>query len=142
MNVTQAFRVALSLFDGKFLNEITKSTITMHRSQKSDDTIWKGTVLDTNGCLTLKQVVSSFSAPITEEHAWAVVYEMVKTLDVCLGNPSIFSRLFLATSLDHVLLHQDGHVHEKTYLQEPDSVFCHDRVPIISENKVIFHYFL
>ena len=48
------------------------------------------------------------------------------------------SRLFSATSLDHVLLHQDGHIHETTYLQEPDSVFTHDRIPIVSENKVRF----
>ena len=84
----------------------------MHRSpnhRKTTENVWKGSILDSNKCLTLKQVVSSFSAPITEEHAWAVVYEMVKTLDVCLSNPGIFSRLFLATSLDHVLLHQDGH---------------------------------
>ena len=50
------------------------------------------------------------------------------------------SRLFSATSLDHVLLHQDGHIHETTYLQEPDSVFSHDRIPIVSENKVRFIY--
>ena len=111
----------------------------MHLSsnhQKPSETIWKGSILDRNKCLTLKQVVSSFSAPITEEHAWAVVYEMVKTLDVCLSNPGILSRLFLATSLDHVLLHQEGYVHERTYLQEPDTVFSHDRIPIVSENKV------
>ena len=98
---------------------------------------WPGSQLDpTNGCLTLKQVVRSFSAPITEEHAWAVVYETVKTLDLCLGNPAIFSRLFGASNLEHILIHQDGHVHEKTFLHEPDSVFSHDRQPIISENKV------
>ena len=64
----------------------------MNRSPNRQNNIWKGSSLDGNGCLTLKQVVSSFSAPITEEHAWAVVYEMVKTLDVCLSNPSIFAR--------------------------------------------------
>ena len=52
--------------------------------------------------------------------------------------PGISFRLFSATSLDHVLLHQDGHIHETTYLQEPDSVFSHDRIPIVSENKVRF----
>ena len=97
---------------------------------------WESVSLNEDSCLNLEQIVQVFSAPITEEHAWAVVYEMVKTLDVCLSNPGIFSRLFLATSLDHVLLHQDGHVHETTYLQEPDTVFSHDRIPIASENKV------
>jgi len=110
----------------------------MHRSSSNhQNDIWKGSSLGKDCCLTLKQVVSSFSAPITEEHAWAVVYEMVKTLDLCLSNPSIFARLFSATSLDHVLLHQDGHIHETTYLQEPDSVFSHDRIPIVSENKAL-----
>ena len=65
----------------------------MHRSSSNhQNDIWKGSSLGKDCCLTLKQVVSSFSAPITEEHAWAVVYEMVKTLDLCLSNPSIFAR--------------------------------------------------
>ena len=97
---------------------------------------WMGSSLDSDGCLTLKQVVGSFSAPITEEHAWAVVYEVVKTLDMCLSNLSIHSRLFLANSLNHLLMHQDGHLHERTFLLEPNSVYSHERDPIQSENKV------
>lgn len=104
----------------------------MHRQNDS----WIGSCLDANGCLTLKQIVGSFTAPITEEHAWAIVYEVVKTLDLLLNNPSIFSnqKLVSATALEHVHLHQDGLVHEATFIQQTH--LSHDRIPITSENKV------
>ena len=33
---------------------------------------WTASSLNDSNCLSLKQIVGSFSAPITEEHAWAV----------------------------------------------------------------------
>ena len=105
---------------------------------RSNESSWAGSCLNSNNCLTLKQIVASFSAPITEEHAWAIVYETVKTLDICLGNPAIYSKLYSASNLDHVLVHQDGLVHQTTFIQE-SAVFSHDRVPITSENKVTPH---
>ncbi len=46
-------------------------------------------VLNESGCVSLGQILGSFSAPISEEHAWAVTYEIVKTLDACLQNKSV-----------------------------------------------------
>ena len=77
--------------------------------------------LDSKQCLTLKQVVGSFSAPITEEHAWSVVYEMTKTLDLCLDNPGIYHKLYLANRLEHVYIHEEGLVNDQTFIQEPES---------------------
>jgi len=98
--------------------------------------MWIASSLDSNNCLTLKQVVGSFSAPITEEHAWAIVYETCKTLDLCLANPAIFHKLFIADKLEHVYIHDDGLISDRTFIQEPDSVHSHDRSPLVSENKV------
>ena len=37
---------------------------------------WRSLQLDDNECLGLGQVLKVFSAPITEEHAWAVLYQV------------------------------------------------------------------
>ena len=77
---------------------------------------WTASQLNQLNCLTLRQIVGSFSAPITEEHAWAVVYETAKTLGLCLDNPSVAHRLFVVNAMDAILIHEDGHVHEDTFI--------------------------
>ena len=42
---------------------------------------WRGCQLDTDQCLSLEQILQSFSAPISEEHAWAVIHQ-VSTLEM------------------------------------------------------------
>ena len=37
---------------------------------------WKGCQLDSGQCLSLEQILQSFSAPISEEHAWAVIHQV------------------------------------------------------------------
>ena len=38
---------------------------------------WRGCQLDRDTeCLTLDQILQSFSAPISEEHAWAVIHQV------------------------------------------------------------------
>ena len=87
-------------------------------------------VLSESGCVSLGQILGSFSAPISEEHAWAVTYETVKTLDACLQNKSVIvhanatdganavaSDTFCeVTSPSDVLIHQDGFVSTDSFL--------------------------
>jgi len=99
---------------------------------------WTASSLNDSNCLSLKQIVGSFSAPITEEHAWAVVYELVKTLDLCLSNPTFADRMFIVNSLNHVMIHLDGNVHEDTFILDQNKVrFRHDRTALTSENKAL-----
>ena len=37
---------------------------------------WRGCQLDSQECLSLDQILHSFSAPISEEHAWAVIHQV------------------------------------------------------------------
>ena len=37
---------------------------------------WAGCSLDPGGCLSLQQILASFTAPISEEHAWAVIHQV------------------------------------------------------------------
>ena len=45
-------------------------------SLSSQSKAWRSLKLDNNECLSLGQVLKVFSAPITEEHAWAVLYQV------------------------------------------------------------------
>ena len=55
---------------------------------------WRGCSLDDNKCLTLQQILRSFTAPISEEHAWAVIYQV---LCYCQGE-IVPSSLFFASN--------------------------------------------
>ena len=38
--------------------------------------MWHSCELDQDNCLDLSQILKVFSAPITEEHAWALVHQV------------------------------------------------------------------
>ena len=44
--------------------------------------------MDPGGCLSLQQILASFTAPISEEHAWAVIHQVMQEGDIDLGMPS------------------------------------------------------
>ena len=68
--------------------------------------------LDRNGCITLKNILISFNAPINEEHAWALCYQCSKCFKNSIRNER--ETCLLVSELDHVLLHRDGQVHSNT----------------------------
>ena len=45
---------------------------------------WRGCQLDSQECLSLDQILHSFSAPISEEHAWAVIHQVSLSLSLLL----------------------------------------------------------
>ena len=53
---------------------------------------WSACALDKQGCLSLEQILKSFSAPISEEHAWAIIHQVSKRL---FSNSFIWTILFL-----------------------------------------------
>ena len=75
--------------------------------------------------LSLGRITSSFSAPITEEHAFAVVHECLRTLkeasnkriDAAAEASPSPSRLLTVDSTGDIFIHREGRVHEKTFLQ-------------------------
>ena len=46
---------------------------------------WTGCQLDSDQCLSLEQILQSFSAPISEEHAWAVIHQVSNIISVILN---------------------------------------------------------
>ena len=45
-------------------------------TSQSPHSSWQGVNLDDNGCLSLDKILRVFSAPITEEHAWAILHQV------------------------------------------------------------------
>ena len=77
-----------------------------------------------------------FSAPITEEHAWAIVFECVKCLHSMVESKP--RKVFIVTNTKQILLHQEGRVHESTFLI-PGSTENEDQEnPVSSKNNFIF----
>ena len=58
--------------------------------------------LDKYGCLSLSEIIKCFNAPISEEHAWAVIYQTLRTLDNCIKN------LHVIRQLENVVISEEG----------------------------------
>lgn len=103
----------------------------LKKCQKLWDTSWTPCKLNSECCLSLDLITSSFSAPITEEHAWAIVFECVKCLQEIVERHEINKQtssqrgrkcsVFVVTSTQHIYLHRDGRIHASTFLQTQDS---------------------
>ena len=77
--------------------------------------------LNSNSCLSLEVVTESFSGPIKEEHAWAIIFECCKCLQkvfaAYVAGRQKSSRVYLVTDLSQVFIHRDGRIHESTFLK-------------------------
>lgn len=74
----------------------------------------KKCILDSDLCVSLKNILVSFNTPISEEHAWALVYQFAKCFCSELSDKDNQSKL--VTKPKDVFLHRDGYVHPKTFL--------------------------
>ncbi|XP_023323232.1 protein spire homolog 1 isoform X2 [Eurytemora carolleeae] len=93
---------------------------------------WSACALDKQGCLSLEQILKSFSAPISEEHAWAIIHQSLVCLSRLLENLVSNPLLHLVTSTSDILLSSDGSVDEKTY-----SLPGNGRKRAVRENKIV-----
>ena len=86
------------------------------------DTSWSPAQLNAEMCLNLEKITSSFNSPITEEHAWAIVFECVKCLkDISENNnvsQSSKQKVFIVTNTQQIKIHREGRVHESTFTQD------------------------
>ena len=90
------------------------------------DTSWSPCTLDQESCLNLDEITGSFSAPITEEHAWAIVFECLKCLRSVVREAKN-RRILIVSHTDQILIHREGRVHESTFLPTTsNSSSCHE----------------
>lgn len=72
--------------------------------------------LDSQGCLSLGNILESFSAAINEEHAWAICFQFAITGRSVLADPECRKECHIVSKTDHVKLHSEGYVHDMTFL--------------------------
>jgi len=91
--------------------------------------------LDEYDCLSLAKIIESFNAPISEDHAWALIYQCMKALDTCIRdnlirqpqnagsssqlgsneNPQQQHTILSVVSPDEISIQRDGIIHHKTW---------------------------
>lgn len=63
-------------------------------------------------CITMTNILECFKTPLSEEQAWALIYQFVSLYRmVSLKRRRYFNELEIPTSLDNLCLHRDGTVH-------------------------------
>ena len=70
---------------------VARSSAHCQAQQRNFDSISPCLKLNEDACLNLDVIIGSFSAPITEEHAWAIVFEAVKCLENLVKNQNFSS---------------------------------------------------
>lgn len=90
--------------------------------------------LNRDGCLNLKHATASFGdTPMSEEHAWAVIYECCKCLQRLIPKKAKTCKLYVVSSIEEIFIHKEGSVHESTFLAASGL----NRRVAISEDKII-----
>jgi len=85
---------------------------------------WKPLVLDEANCLVLADILKSFSNPITEQHAWAIIHQAMKCLcEVCGDETSpkpYGPRTYGPKTPESILINKNGDVHSNTFTKSGD----------------------
>ncbi|XP_037811327.1 protein spire isoform X2 [Lucilia sericata] len=65
------------------------------------------------GCVSVKNILESFKAPLSEEQAWALIYQTITLYRriAAAGKRHIFNELEIPEAVDNLSLHRDGTVH-------------------------------
>lgn len=99
-------------------NSLVASDGSLPSTSKGSNKKAKPLVQDSNSSLSLAAIINSFSGPIKEEHAWAVIYECCQCLKKLVSAPEDQNspKLFLAATMAQIYIHKDGRIHESTFL--------------------------
>jgi len=62
-------------------------------------------MLDSHGCLNLQDILLMFDSPISQERAWALCYQIAKSLSSLTEN-----KFYEISELSQIILHKDGDI--------------------------------
>uniref|UniRef100_A0A336LV46 CSON005471 protein n=1 Tax=Culicoides sonorensis TaxID=179676 RepID=A0A336LV46_CULSO len=93
----------------------TSSSDVSQKINKNENIFAHAKCADKNICVTLDSVLKSFNTAISEEQAWAILYQTIKIYHEYLNKPEFvgnrFQNLLIPIEAHHVNLHKDGTVH-------------------------------
>nr|XP_012224485.1 PREDICTED: protein spire isoform X2 [Linepithema humile] len=81
--------------------------------------------LDSHGCLNLQDILLMFDSPISQERAWALCYQIAKSLSQSMEN-----KFYEISELSQIILHKDGDI----WLENTAGF----NQSLVSEEKAIF----
>ncbi|XP_055371749.1 protein spire isoform X2 [Condylostylus longicornis] len=88
-----------------------------------------------DGCISLKDILSAFNAPISEEQAWALIFQLVKlyrdSIINAYTNGLRCCKVSVPNNLDNLSIHLDGSVHinyKKVNNGDSSAVTSHKRI--------------
>lgn len=61
--------------------------------------------LDSHGCLNLQDILLIFDSPVSQDRAWALCYQIAKSLSRLMEN-----KFYEISELSQILLHKDGDI--------------------------------
>ena len=65
-------------------SELVSSPQKMSKTSTASKSLSQNVELDEYGCLSLAEIIKCHNAPISEEHAWALIYQCLRALDNCI----------------------------------------------------------
>ena len=86
--------------------------------QKVDSTMKGNEKKKQSRTVTLKFILKTFGAPITEEHAWAILYLGVSKMAKFFQGPAA---CYIPRNLEHLIISSDGDVDDQTFLSSTGS---------------------
>ncbi|XP_055916188.1 protein spire isoform X2 [Eupeodes corollae] len=119
--------------NGNSNGKTTSSSVTTTTTTSVTTTIYDCTRPES--CISLKTILSSFNAPLSEEQAWALIYQSVKLYkDVFQRQDTQFSDTDVPDNLEDVSVHNDGTVHISLRQQNGEH---NDSTTIASHKKIV-----
>ncbi len=84
--------------------------------------LYRGCHLNEDSCLSLRQVLGAFGAPISEAWAWALAHESARTVVGAVASKTTKTegattavRLFLVKDTAELMLHSSGEIHPSSF---------------------------
>ncbi|XP_071634494.1 protein spire isoform X10 [Temnothorax longispinosus] len=94
-------------------------------NKKEDASARSKCKLDSHGCLNLQDILLMFDSPVSQERAWALCYQIAKSLSCSTEN-----KFYEISELSQIILHKDGDIWLENLAGSKQS--------LVSEEKAVF----
>ncbi|XP_077282647.1 spire type actin nucleation factor isoform X3 [Temnothorax americanus] len=94
-------------------------------NRKEDASARSKCKLDSHGCLNLQDILLMFDSPVSQERAWALCYQIAKSL-----SRSTENKFYEISELSQIILHKDGDIWLENLAGSKQS--------LVSEEKAVF----
>ncbi|TGZ51625.1 Protein spire [Temnothorax longispinosus] len=104
-------------------------------NKKEDASARSKCKLDSHGCLNLQDILLMFDSPVSQERAWALCYQIAKSLSCSTEN-----KFYEISELSQIILHKDGDIWLENLAEIIDRItyITGSKQSLVSEEKAVF----